>query len=176
MQKLVLLFGAVLLIMSACNEKCENEFGECPEDQLAKDIETIENYLEENNLTAVRHASELFYIIEEEGTGEFPENGQQVAVNYVGRFLDGKVFDTSIESVAREEAIFNENRAYQPFEFQLGRGSVISGWDIGIKLMKEGGKSTLIIPSFLAYGPRGSGTIPANTVLLFEVELVDIKF
>lgn len=163
-------------MMSACNEECENKFGECPEDQLAKDIETIENYLEENNLTAERHATDLFYIIEEEGTGDLPENGQQVAVNYVGRFLDGKVFDTSIESIAKEEDIYNANRNYVPFEFQLGRGSVISGWDIGIKLTKQGGKSTLIIPSYLAYGPAGSGAIPGNTVLLFEVELVEIKF
>ncbi len=167
--------GLIPVLFSSCDEDCENTRGECPEEQLAEDIAIIENYLEENNLTAQRNNTyDLFYIIEEEGNGIMPENGQLVEVNYTGMFLDGEVFDTSIESVAKEAGLFNENRDYQPLEFTLGIRQVILGWDIGIKLLDEGAKATLILPSYLGYGFRGSSSIPANTVLLFEVELVNI--
>ncbi|GAB3329972.1 FKBP-type peptidyl-prolyl cis-trans isomerase [Marivirga atlantica] len=173
--------GFLLLIIAiaftACDKECTNEFGECPEKQLKEDLVIIESYLEDNNLEAEVHSSGLHYIIEEEGTGEKPNNGQQVVVDYVGRFLDGRVFDTSIDSVARAEGVYNENRNYQPFQFTLGVGAVVSGWDIGIALLNEGSKAQFILPSYLGYGSNGSGgTIPANTVIMFEVELIDIKF
>lgn len=171
---LVYLFMAGILL-SACDKGCEDTPGQCAEEQLAADIVIIEEYLEENNLEAIQHPSGLFYRIQEEGTGELPNTGQIVSVNYVGKFLDGRVFDTSVDSVAREAGIYNENRNYKPFEFTLGR-DVITGWTIGISLLKEGSTATLIIPSGYAYGSNGSGSIPPNTVLLFEVELVDIKF
>ncbi|SMG20870.1 FKBP-type peptidyl-prolyl cis-trans isomerase [Marivirga sericea] len=168
--------GLMAVLFSSCDEDCENERGECPEEQLAKDVNIIEEYLAENNLTAERDPSyDLFYIIEEEGSGPNPSNGEQVEVNYVGKFLDGKVFDTSIESVAQDEGIFSASRTYEPFSFTLGQRQVILGWDVGIKLLNEGGKATLILPSYMAYGPRGGGSIPPNTVLLFEVELVNIN-
>lgn len=162
-------------LLSACDKGCEDTPGQCAEEQLAADIVIIEEYLAENNLQAQKHSSGLFYIIKEEGSGEFPNSGQLVSVNYVGKYLDGRVFDTSVDSVAREAGIFDENRNYQPFEFTLGRG-VITGWTIGISLLKEGSSATLLIPSGYAYGPRGSESIAPNSVLLFEVELVDIKF
>lgn len=167
--------GLILVLFSSCDEDCENTRGECPEEQLAEDIAIIENYLEENNLTAQRFtAYDLFYFFEENGNGVFPENGQVVQVNYTGKFLNGEVFDTSIESVAKEAGVFSENREYKPLEFTLGRRQVILGWDVGIKLLDEGSKATLILPSYLGYGFRGNSAIPANTVLLFEVELVNI--
>lgn len=178
MRKIMILMiaGLVTVLFSSCEEDCENLRGECPEEQLAEDVQLIEQYLEDNNLTAERLTSyDLYYIIEEQGTGEEPENGQNISVNYVGKFLDGKVFDTSIESVARDADIYSENRTYEPFSFTLGQRQVILGWDVGMKLVNEGGKAILILPSYMAYGPRGSGSIPANTVLLFEVELVSIN-
>ncbi|WKV13446.1 FKBP-type peptidyl-prolyl cis-trans isomerase [Marivirga harenae] len=178
MKKILLLMmtGLVTVLFSSCEEECENTYGECPEEQLAEDVLLIEEYLEDNNLTAERLTSyDLFYIIEEQGAGGEPENGQNISVNYVGKFLNGKVFDTSIESVAKDAEIFSESRTYEPFSFTLGQRQVILGWDVGLKLINEGGKATLILPSYLAYGPRGSGSIPANEVLLFEVELVSIN-
>ncbi len=177
MKKLIflLVIGVVSTLITSCDDECENSRGECPDEQLAQDVAIIENYLEENNLNAERNSSyDLFYIIEEEGNGIKPENGQLVQVNYVGRFLDGEVFDTSIESVAKEAGVFNESRVYEPFEFTIGNRQVILGWDIGIKLLDEGAKATLILPSYLGYGYRGNASIPPNTVLLFEVELVNI--
>lgn len=174
---ILMMAGLIAVLFSSCDEDCENLRGECPEEQLAKDIAIIEKYLEENNLTAQRDKNyDLFYIIEEEGTGEKPENGQAVEVAYTGRYLSGEVFDTSIESVAREADIYTEGREYKPFQFVIGNRRVILGWDIGIKLLNEGGKATLIIPSYMAYGPQPprNSPIPPNTVLLFEVELVNI--
>lgn len=178
MRKLMLLviIGLVTVLFSSCEDECENLRGECPDEQLAEDIQLIETYLKENNLTAEKDPSyDLYYIIEEEGSGANPSNGEQVEVNYTGKFLDGKVFDTSIESVAKDADVYSESRTYEPFSFLLGQRQVILGWDVGIKLLKEGGKATLILPSYLAYGPRGNSSIPPNTVLLFEVELVNIN-
>jgi peptidyl-prolyl cis-trans isomerase A (cyclophilin A) len=97
------------------------------------------------------------------GTGAQAAAGKTVSVHYTGKFLDGKVFDSSI---SRGE----------PITFKLGVGQVIKGWDEGIALTKVGGKAQLIIPSNLGYGERGAGgVIPPNTTLVFDVELVDVK-
>jgi peptidylprolyl isomerase len=107
-------------------------------------------------------SSGLKYIILEEGSGDQPEPGDVVSVNYSGYLMDGTKFDSSVD---RDE----------PFVFTLGKGMVIKGWDEGIALLKEGGKAKLIIPPVLAYGERPNGPIPANSTLIFDVELVEIK-
>ena len=98
-----------------------------------------------------------------EGAGEAAKAGDTVEVHYTGRLKDGKKFDSSLD----------RNR---PFSFKLGAGRVIKGWDEGIAGMKVGGTRKLIIPSDLAYGPRGTpdGAIPPNAQLTFEVELLKI--
>ena len=97
------------------------------------------------------------------GTGTQAVAGKTVKVHYTGKFLDGKVFDSS---VSRGE----------PIEFVLGHGRVIKGWDEGIALMKVGGKAQLTIPPNLAYSERGAGgVIPSNATLVFDVELVEVK-
>ncbi len=96
------------------------------------------------------------------GTGSSAATGNIVTVNYTGMFMDGKVFDTSVGK--------------QPFTFELGIGKVIPGWDQGILGMRIGGKRRLIIPPDLAYGQKGiPGTIPPNAVLIFDIELLDVK-
>lgn len=96
------------------------------------------------------------------GAGATPQKGQRVTVHYTGKFLDGKVFDSSVSR-------------NQPFVFVIGVGQVIKGWDEGVATMKVGGKRNLLIPSALAYGSRGSGPIPGNTDLFFEVELIAVQ-
>jgi FKBP-type peptidyl-prolyl cis-trans isomerase len=143
--------------------------------QIVIDNEILDNYLAENNINAQQTESGLRYVITEEGNGPKPEAGQTVRVNYAGRILSGEYFDTSIESVAKEQEIYREAREYEPFAFPLGQGRVIKGWDEGIALLNEGSKATLYIPSPLGYGNRGSGPIiKPNSILVFDVELVEI--
>lgn len=95
------------------------------------------------------------------GTGAEAVRGASVTVNYVGTLANGQVFDASANHG-------------QPFTFTLGVGQVIAGWDQGIVGMKVGGKRTLVIPPDMAYGDRAIGSIPANSTLMFEVELLDV--
>ncbi len=106
-------------------------------------------------------ASGLAYKVLTEGTGPNPKATDQVTVHYTGKLIDGKVFDSSV-------------KRGQPATFPLNR--VIPGWSEGVQLMKKGGKSTLYLPSNLAYGERGAGgVIPPNATLVFEIELLEIK-
>lgn len=106
--------------------------------------------------------SGLQYIDLVEGDGESPKLGQQVKVHYTGTLEDGTKFDSSVDSG-------------RPFEFPIGVGRVIKGWDEGVMTMKVGGKRKLVIPAELGYGSRGIGPIPPNATLIFDVELLDVK-
>jgi FKBP-type peptidyl-prolyl cis-trans isomerase len=104
-----------------------------------------------------------------------PLTGDTVMVNYTGRMLDGKVFDSSIESVAKEAGLQQEGRKYEPIPVILGTTSVIQGWTEGLLLLNEGSKAKFIIPSSLGYGDQSAGDIPPYSTLIFDVELVKIK-
>ena len=144
--------------------------------QTDKDIQIIEDYIAENNLNATKTESGLFYVIEEEGDGPEVEEGSTVGVNYTGYVLDGTVFDTSLEEVAKANNKFMEGRPYEPIEFQVGMGRVIPGWDEGLQHLRKGSKAKLLIPSTLAYGSQQvSPEIKANSVLIFDVEVTDVK-
>jgi FKBP-type peptidyl-prolyl cis-trans isomerase FkpA len=97
------------------------------------------------------------------GTGAEAKAGQTVSVHYTGWLTDGKKFDSSVDR-------------RQPFEFPLGMGRVIKGWDEGVQGMKVGGKRKLTIPPGLGYGARGAGgAIPPNATLIFDVELLGVR-
>lgn len=146
------------------------------EEQLSKDKSLIENYLQENNIEAQQTESGLYYVIHEQGSGVEANPLDTVSVNYTGYLLNGDVFDTSSESLAKEKDVFVDGRPYGPIDFVLGRDRIIRGWHEGIDLLNKGGKATLYVPSNLGYGPNAaSEKIPANSVLVFDVELVDIK-
>ena len=105
----------------------------------------------------------LEYIDVEDGTGATPEQGQTVVVHYTGWLEDGTKFDSSLDRGT-------------PFEFVLGTGQVIAGWDEGLATMKVGGKRRLILPPQLAYGDSGAGAvIPPNATLIFDVELLEVR-
>lgn len=128
---------------------------------------TTENTLLASNMmsdeNAVTTPSGLKYIDIQEGDGATPKAGQRVFVHYTGTLEDGTKFDSSRD----------RNR---PFDFKLGAGQVIKGWDEGISTMKVGGRRQLIIPPELGYGARGAGgVIPPNATLVFDVELLRIS-
>lgn len=136
-------------------------------EQGPKDNAAITNYLNTNKLTAQakKTAGGTWYIITKRGTGPLPQTGQTVSVRYRGTVLaTGKEFDAS------------DKHGGAPFDFVLGTGQVIPGWDQGIAMLPKGSTATLLIPSSLAYGSRGAGAdIPADANLRFDVELVNIK-
>tara|TARA_B000000609_G_C24182430_1_gene360231 strand:- start:4511 stop:5359 length:849 start_codon:yes stop_codon:yes gene_type:complete len=156
--KLKNLMLIISLVIIGCNK---NE-----EDKLSN---TDINQNDENNKKEVAMTNKeittesgLKYIDIALGDGAMPETGDKVVVHYTGTLEDGTKFDSSRD----------RNR---PFEFPLGMGRVIKGWDEGLASMRIGGKRQLIIPANLGYGDRATGKIPANSTLIFDVELIDIK-
>jgi len=124
--------------------------------------ELMKKYLADHKITAKPTASGLIYVEKVKGTGARAVAGKKVKVHYTGTLLNGTKFDSSRDR--------NE-----PFEFTLGQGQVIKGWDEGIALMNVGGKATLVIPSSIGYGERDMGKIPPYSTLVFDVELLDVK-
>jgi peptidylprolyl isomerase len=117
----------------------------------------------DNAENQVTNPSGLKYVEIVEGTGDSPKKGQTVTVHYTGTLESGAKFDSSRDR-------------NDPFEFQIGTGQVIKGWDEGLSTMKVGGRRKLIIPADLGYGARGAGgAIPPNATLIFDVELLKIK-
>ena len=111
----------------------------------------------------VTTASGLKYTDLVVGTGPSPRPGQTAVVHYTGTLTNGTKFDSSLDRG-------------QPYEFPLGRGRVIKGWDEGVATMKVGGRRRLVVPPALGYGARGNPpSIPPNATLLFDVELLDVK-
>ncbi|MCB2409895.1 FKBP-type peptidyl-prolyl cis-trans isomerase [Hymenobacter lucidus] len=150
----LVLFSAVSLLTA-----CEKD-----KDYAAIDEGLIKQYIADNKLVdAQRQESGLYFVPITKTSGVQPKGGQLVSVLYTGMLLNGTVFDAT------------SNRGNKPFSFSLGRNEVIKGWDEGIALLKKGEKATLLIPSQLGYGSQATGSIPANSVLRFDVELVDVK-
>jgi FKBP-type peptidyl-prolyl cis-trans isomerase FkpA len=143
-------FVALVLLASSCMKDS---------DQAAIDDQAIKDYMVSKNLTATKDPSGLYWIMTVEGTGAAPTAQSTVEVKYRGSLLNGTVFD--------------QTAADKTFTYPLS--GLIMGWQIGIPLMKEGGKATLLIPSQLGYGAENLGIIPPNSVLIFEIELIDVK-
>ena len=139
--------------------KLQNEYPE----ETAKAAKELADYMAKNGIVAEPTETGLYYVVTEEGNGEYPEVGKLVTMHYTGKLLDGTVFDSSVE---RDE----------PFQFVLGVGQVIPGWDEGVQLMTKGEKGVLYIPYYMGYGERQAGDkiVPFSN-LMFEVELIDFE-
>lgn len=137
--------------------------------------ETLAAYVESNKIKATPDEDGLYIIVNKQGKGKKVEIGRDVAINYTGHLLDGKIFDTSIESVAKNNNIYDPQRQYAPLSYTVGRMSLIRGWEKGVINQPEGSKLTLIVPSWLAYGQQGAGEIPPNSPLIFDLEIVSVK-
>lgn len=146
------------------------------EEQLGKDTVAIDNFLKTKNMVAKRTSSGLRYIITKPGIGNNAKERQTVKVNYAGYLLDGTHFDTNIESVAKAQGLHREGGIYKPYDVVIGQHGVIAGWEEALQLLNKGGKMTVYIPSGLAYGSQRAGArIPEDSILAFDLEVVDIK-
>lgn len=148
--------------------------------QAAKDEALIDEYLAKNNITTQKTESGLRYVITQPGKGENGKSGQYAKMGYVGYTLEGKYFDASDRAVAIEKGFYNPQRdqfaPYAPYDVTIDRSQVIMGWHEALKLMNKGSKATIYIPSGLAYGPqRKSDIIKENQVLVFDLEVIDLK-
>jgi len=150
------------------SEEFQKKQGELSSAQKGIDAKTIDKYIADNKLSdkVQRTESGLAYVVESPGAGGTPKAGDAVKVHYTGKLLDGTVFDSSKG---------NPQSNGEPIDFRVGVGMVIPGWEEGIMSMKKGEKRTMIIPSGLAYGTEGNQGIPPNSVLLFDVELVEFS-
>jgi FKBP-type peptidyl-prolyl cis-trans isomerase FkpA len=159
MRNLVLLGGLFLVLLAACS-KDNNVYDPGP--QLTKDIATIDAYIKTNHLTATKDsASGIYYNIVAPGNGvdSVKYFGTTVTVLYKGKLLaDSTVFD----STGTTPRVFTYN-------------DVIGGWQFGLTKITKGGKITLYLPSYWAYGTQGKPGIPANSILIFDIEMTDLK-
>ena len=152
----------------------EEENIRAAEAQELEDL-AIAQYLQENNITVTPEESGIYFIETKKGKGNTVQQGQSVKVNYIGKLLNGKLFDTNIESVAKENGTYIPQRTYEPMSVLAGVGQMIPGFDQALTMMKKGSKATVIIPFRLAYGNRAvSEDIPAYSTLVFEVEMVEV--
>jgi len=141
---------------------CKKEAAKVDEQAVLKE------YLIKKNITVQPSATGLYYIETIAGIGAQAIAGNSVTVEYVGKFLDDQIFDSSYSR-------------HEPFTFVLGGGNVIKGWDEGILKMKVGAKATLVIPSSLGYGVKGvtdsygRTVIPGSTTIIFDVYLKSIN-
>lgn len=130
----------------------------CSNKSPASEAGQIQSYAATNGISAIAHSSGIYYQIINPGSGITPSLTSTVYVRYTGKLLDGTIFDTQIGA-----------------PLALKMGTLIQGWQIGLPLIQKGGSIKLIIPSSLAYGCQGSGPIPGNSIVYFEIDLVDVQ-
>ena len=145
----------VLISISSCQT---DDGGNVITDYSSQNETEILNYIEDNNLEAQKSNSGLYYVIQQQGEGVHPVTNSDVTVKYKGFYTNGNIFDESDD----EGITFNLQQ-------------VIAGWTEGITYFKEGGKGILLIPSRLAYGSFDTRGIPGGSVLIFEIELIEVK-
>ncbi|WP_147675981.1 FKBP-type peptidyl-prolyl cis-trans isomerase [Algibacter pacificus] len=151
--KNTLLIALTLLVITSCSKT--EEFIDYSEENDAE----IQTYLSDNNLDAEKSNSGLYYIIDEQGTGEAPILYDRVLVDYKGYLTDGTVFDESTDDY-----------------FDTYLEGLMYGWLEGIPYFNEGGSGKLIVPAHLGYGSSTNGIIPAGSVLIFDIELIYVNY
>lgn len=181
-----LLVAGVLATFTACNDNLEDLYQRptCTmtdaekETQKALDIEVIKKYFEDNDLDLSEYqttASGLHYKTLEEGSGDLLKKGDKVEVHYVGKFLDGNTFETSTtfdNSYNRASPIKVVIGGPTEAQKASGWGGAIEGWYEALQFMKVGEEIRVYIPSYMAYGKCGRGSIPPNRVLAFDMKVV----
>lgn len=145
--------AAILLSGSSCIKNAV-----CQDKTVQSEQATIQNYASAHGISGTSHSSGVYYRVISPGSGQVANLNSGIMVKYTGKLMNDQIFDQQTTN------------AVGP----LGLGGLIQGWQIGIPLIQEGGKIELIVPSSLGYGCNGYGSIPGNSVLYFEIELVDV--
>ncbi len=157
------LFALVLFVsLSGCLKGSEGteqncDYNACSFVAPATEIAAVQTYLTDNSITATQHCSGAFYIIDAAGSGATPNVCSFINANYVGKLTNGTVFDQGT------------------FQQPLQLGQLVRGWVNTIPLIKQGGKIRLYLPPSLGYGSQANGSIPANSILIFDLELTFIQ-
>lgn len=149
--------AAVFVLLLFTSSGCLKD-NSCNPKSVESEEAAIQAYAAANSINAIRHSSGLYYEIVNPGSGPTPTVNSVVSARYVGKLTDGTIFDSQTAN---------------PVSFPLG--NTIPGWQLGIPLVQKGGTIKLIIPSALAYGCTGQGPIPPNSILFFEVNVVDVQ-
>jgi len=175
----LILLLAVVAFMASCDTPMP--FGGPGYDydgNLKKDRQIIADHLATthyDSISRIHDPSGVVVIVQEEGTASRPISGNLVYTHYIGSLLDGSVFDTSYEEIAREHGLYIENRDYTPFAFSMDGGGqgAIPGFTAGFRNLRSGSKAILIIPSPLGYqGKDDNERIPPHSILVFEVDFL----
>lgn len=154
----------------------QNNFMQEMQQRQQREPEEIAAYVKDNGITAKPNENGLYVIVKKKGTGAKVAAGRTVAVDYSGRLLDGTLFDSSVESVAKEGGIYQQGRIYEPLSYVVGQMGLIRGWEDGIMGQPAGSELQLIIPSALGYGPQGAGQmIPPYSALVFDINIVSVQ-
>jgi FKBP-type peptidyl-prolyl cis-trans isomerase FkpA len=135
----------------------------CTPKTPSSEVAQIQNFATTNGINAVAHSSGLYYEIIDPGSGPTPSQSSNVVITYTGMLLDGTVFD--------QRTTPNNTTTDPPWPLS----QLIEGWKVGIPLIQKGGHIKLIVPSSMAYGCAGYGIIPADAVLYFDINLVDVQ-
>jgi len=153
---LVFLGGVILFSQTGCLKSSSSQ--SCTPATVASEEPAIIAYASANGINTTRHSSGLYYEIISPGSGATPSVNSKVFVTYVGKLLDGSVFDQQANADHTGWVL----------------GTLIAGWQIGLPLIHKGGEIKLIVPSSLAYG-CGAAALPANSILYFDIHLVDVQ-
>jgi FKBP-type peptidyl-prolyl cis-trans isomerase FkpA len=157
MRKLSLLLICAIACFSTISCKKDST---CTDRSPAQEEAAILTYLSVNSITGyVKHSSGMYYKIEADGAGVKPTLSSKVYVKYTGKFTDNSVFDSQTDASATGWTL----------------GTLVQGWQLGIPLIAKTGKIKLFIPSSLGYGCNTQRSIPGNSILVFDIELVDVK-
>ncbi len=150
-------FGLLLLI--SINSGCKKNDKSCKPNPVSSEVSQIQAYASANGISATAHPSGLYYEIIEMGTGTKANSNSRISITYTGRYMNGKIFD---EQLTPNVKLWSLN-------------GLIEGWIIGVPLINKGGHIKLIVPSSLAYGCDQYYDIPGNSVLFFDIRLVDVQ-
>lgn len=159
MYKKLFFIIALPFVMLSCNKKSSSDNCNNTGVTSAAEIATIQQYLTANSITATQDPAGFFYQIIAPGSGVTPTLSSQVSVTYTGKFVNGTVFDSNVSKPV--------------MTFPLS--GVIRGWQLGVPLIKKGGKINLYLPPTLGYGCYDSNGIPGNSTLIFSIELVNVQ-